>query len=149
MDFSRKLNYGAVPGSVDLRTNISNLYKTNADVPVPADNILVTQGGIAANFLLLYTLIGPGDHVICVYPTYQQLYEVPKALGAEVSLWKLTEENQYILDFQSLEGLTKPNTKLIIIKCVSFLFLSIIANHNIAIRTTQQDHQRHGKFLNG
>lgn len=68
-----------------------------------------------ANFLLLYTLIGPGDHVVCVYPTYQQLYDVPKSLGAEVSLWKLKQENGFVPDVTELESLVKSNTKMIIL----------------------------------
>jgi len=76
---------------------------------------LITPGAIAANFLLFYTLIGPSDHVICVHPTYQQLYAVPKSLGAEVSLWKLREEKKYIPDLEDLKSLVKENTKMIII----------------------------------
>lgn len=39
--------------------------------------------------LALYALIEPEDHVISMYPTYQQLYDIPKSLGADVDLWKL------------------------------------------------------------
>jgi aspartate/methionine/tyrosine aminotransferase len=82
---------------------------------LPPENVLITPGAIAANFLLLYTLIGPGDHVICVHPTYQQLYSVPESLGAEVSLWKLRRHKKYIPDVEDLKSLIKPNTKMIII----------------------------------
>jgi len=61
-------------------------------------------------------LVGPGDHVICHYPTYQQLYSVPTSLGAEVSLWKSDAGNGWQLDIEELERLIRPNTKLIIIK---------------------------------
>ena len=74
--------------------------------------MLITQGAIGANFLLLYTLVNPGDHVISVYPTYQQLYGVPESLGAEVSLWKLKRENNFIPDVAELEALARPNTKV-------------------------------------
>lgn len=76
---------------------------------------MITQGAIAANFLLFYTLVGPQDHVICVYPTYQQLYGVPESLGAEVSLWKLRKENGYIPDVSELDSLVKSNTKMIVL----------------------------------
>lgn len=74
-----------------------------------------SPGAISANFLLLYTLISPGDHVVCVYPTYQQLYSVPESLGAEVSLWRLREEKKYIPDLEDLKAIVKENTKMIII----------------------------------
>jgi aspartate/methionine/tyrosine aminotransferase len=68
-----------------------------------------------ANHVLLYALVGAGDHVICHYPTYQQLYETPASFGAEVDLWKTWPENNWALDIAELEKLIKPNTKLIII----------------------------------
>ncbi|KAI7776041.1 hypothetical protein LA080_005866 [Diaporthe eres] len=112
--FSTKLTYGAIRGSEKLRGLVAALFDETA-APLPADKILITQGAIVANFLLLYTLIGPGDHVVCVYPTYQQLYGVPKSLGAEVSLWKLRRENGYVPDVTELESLVKSNTKMIIL----------------------------------
>jgi aspartate/methionine/tyrosine aminotransferase len=79
------------------------------------DNILTTPGAIQANYLTTYALVGPGDHVICHYPTYQSLYEVPKQLGAEVDLWKAAPENEWVPTIEDLKALIKPNTKLIII----------------------------------
>ncbi|KAJ4420159.1 hypothetical protein N0V82_004501 [Gnomoniopsis sp. IMI 355080] len=115
LNLSRKLTYGSILGSDALRERVAALYAEDAVEPLPASNILITQGAIAANFLLLYTLIGPQDHVICVYPTYQQLYSVPQSLGAEVSLWKLKEENGYVPDVNELASLVKSSTKMIIL----------------------------------
>ncbi|KAK3393563.1 pyridoxal phosphate-dependent transferase [Podospora didyma] len=112
---SVKLTYGAIRGSQTLRQKVASLFDRASPVLIPVENVIITQGAIMANFLLFYTLIGPGDHVICVYPTYQQLYAVPKSLGAEVSLWKLKEEHGYIPDLQDLKRLAKPNTKMIVI----------------------------------
>jgi aspartate/methionine/tyrosine aminotransferase len=111
-DFSRPLTYGAIRGSDQLRQRVADLVSKEASTPLPAENVLITQGAIGANFLLLYTLVGPGDHVVCVYPTYEQLYAVPKHLGAEVSLWKLKAENGYVPDVRELESLVKSNTKV-------------------------------------
>jgi aspartate/methionine/tyrosine aminotransferase len=83
---------------------------------LPRDNILITPGAIAANHLVFYSLVGPGDHVICHYPTYQQLYEIPASLGAEVSLWKADPKKDWKLDLDDLKAMVKPNTKMIIIK---------------------------------
>jgi aspartate/methionine/tyrosine aminotransferase len=83
---------------------------------LPPDNILITPGAIAANHLVFYGLIGPGDHVICHYPTYQQLYEIPISLGAEVDLWRAVPEKDWIPGFDEMKKLIKSNTKLIVIK---------------------------------
>jgi aspartate/methionine/tyrosine aminotransferase len=123
--FDTKLTYGAIRGSERLRTTLANLYSVRTPTPLPPDNILVTPGAILANFLLLYTLVGPGDHVICHYPTYQQLYSVPASLGADVSLWKSKEADGWKLDLDELKELIRPNTKLIIIKYCPNSFLQI------------------------
>jgi aspartate/methionine/tyrosine aminotransferase len=112
---STKLTYGAIRGSQALRERLASLYSARVSSPLSTDNVLITPGAIAANFLLFYTLVGPCDHVICVHPTYQQLYAVPKSLGAEVSLWKLRKEKKYIPDLEDLKSLVKENTKMIII----------------------------------
>jgi len=113
---STKLVYGPIRGSDKLRTNLSRLYSAKTASPLPLENVLVTPGGIAANFLALYTLAGKGDHVICVHPTYQQLYSVPASLGAEVSLWHFREDKKWQLDVEELKTLIRPNTKMIILK---------------------------------
>ncbi|KAI1965117.1 hypothetical protein LOZ56_006105 [Ophidiomyces ophidiicola] len=124
-----KLTYGAIRGSNELRSNLARLLYTappgddessssSSRASLPPENILITPGAINANFLLLYTLIQPGDHVICHYPTYQQLYSVPSSLGAEVSLWKTRSDDGWRLCLDELKALIRPNTKMIIIKLV-------------------------------
>ncbi|CEO60326.1 Putative Aspartate/tyrosine/aromatic aminotransferase [Penicillium brasilianum] len=115
IDYSQKQIYGAIRGSIPLRSNIARLYSSGSSEPLTADNVLVTNGAIQANFLALYTNVGPGDHVICHYPTYQQLYSIPESFGAEVTLWKAVAENGWQLDVTQLESMIKPNTKLIIL----------------------------------
>ena len=112
LDLSRKMTYGAIRGSEGLRQSVAGLLSKDTPTPLPPDNVVITPGAIQANFLLFYTLVGPGDHVVCIYPTYQQLYSVPESLGAEVSLWKLKEGNGYVPDVGELEGLVKSNTKV-------------------------------------
>ncbi|KAE8393977.1 long-chain fatty acid transporter [Aspergillus alliaceus] len=115
LDLATKLTYGAIRGSERLRGTLANLYSVKTPTPLPSDHVLITPGAIQANFLLLYSLVGPGDHVICHYPTYQQLYSVPTSLGAEVSLWKSKENNGWKLDVDELKQMIRPNTKLIIL----------------------------------
>ena len=108
------LLYGSVLGSPDLRNKILSLYDKVPDITELS--LTVTQGAISANFLILDTILGFGDHVICQHPTYQQLYEVPRRAGAEVSLWRTRPENGWIPNMLNLVPLIKDNTKMIIIK---------------------------------
>ncbi|KAK5740039.1 hypothetical protein LTR17_004937 [Elasticomyces elasticus] len=115
IDLSAIQNYGEIRGSTPLRNNLSRLYSSKVGTPLPPDNVLITPGAIAANFMLLYALLKPGDHVICHYPTYQQLYSVPASLGAEVELWKSRPDNKWLPDFDELKAMVKDNTKMIIL----------------------------------
>ncbi|KAB8262388.1 pyridoxal phosphate-dependent transferase [Aspergillus pseudonomiae] len=113
---STPMNYGpSFTGLEQLRENIANLYSDDSLVPVSSDKILTTPGASLANFIVLFALIGPGDHVIVQYPTYQQLYSLPASLGAQVSLWKAKENDNWKLDIEELERLIQPNTKMIVL----------------------------------
>ncbi|KAK7753003.1 hypothetical protein SLS62_004952 [Diatrype stigma] len=123
VDFGRAMTYGAIRGSEALRRGIAKTYSEDDDdgspppdqVAIQPDDVIVTQGAIGANYLVFYSLVGPGDHVVCVHPTYQQLYSVPASLGAEVSLWPLRAADGFVPDVAALEGLIRPNTKMIVI----------------------------------
>lgn len=121
IDFFKPLTYGPILGSDELRRNIAAIYNEEQGATATATrqlsprDVIVTQGAISANHLVFYSLVGPGDHVICIFPTYQQLYSVPETLGAEVSLWQLRAENSYIPDVHELEKLIRGNTKMIVI----------------------------------
>lgn len=105
-----RLGYSEAPGSIELRSLLAATYRDTSP-----DEILVTTGAIEANFLTFNTLLDPGDHVVAVYPAYQQLYSVPRAIGCEVSLWALRPENGFRYDLDELETLVRPETKLIVI----------------------------------
>lgn len=102
VEASNSLIYGSVLGKPELRQRILALYEDAEADPAESLSLTVTQGAISANFLVLDTLLGPGDHVICQYPTYQQLYDVPRRAGAKVSLWRTHAEHGWIPDVSEL-----------------------------------------------
>ncbi|CAG7983628.1 unnamed protein product [Penicillium olsonii] len=112
---SKALDYGPMKGSEALRSKISHLYSSESSSSFSTEKIITTPGASLANFVVLFALVGPGDHVIVQYPTYQQLYAVPASIGADVSLWKSSQEENWKLDMEELEKLIRPNTKMIII----------------------------------
>ncbi|KAK3377545.1 pyridoxal phosphate-dependent transferase [Podospora didyma] len=115
VDSDLVLTYGDVRGSHKLRERIAELHSSDA-VKFTADNVIITPGSITANYLALANIAGPGDHVICQYPTFPQLHLVPRYQGAEVSLWKMKAGTDvWDLRMDELEGLIKPNTTAIII----------------------------------
>jgi aspartate/methionine/tyrosine aminotransferase len=105
-----QLTYGFIEGSPDLLEGIANLYDH-----MKPENVLVTGGAIGANFLVFYSLVKPDDTVISVFPAYQQLYSVPKSLGANVKLLHLRKDDQWLPDTDKLSELVDDKTKLIVI----------------------------------
>ncbi|MDR1657416.1 MAG: aminotransferase [Deltaproteobacteria bacterium] len=103
-----RLSYGDIPGSLRLRKAIGDLYQS-----IEPDHVLVTHGAIGANSLIYETLIDNGDHVVAVFPTYQQHQSIPKCFGAQVDLLDLTPENNYLPDLKQVRGLVGPKTKLL------------------------------------
>lgn len=61
--------------------------------PWAPEHIIPTHGAAGANALVLSTLVNPGDHVVSVMPTYQQLYSIPEMCGAAVDVLHLEKEN--------------------------------------------------------
>lgn len=105
------LGYTEVPGNPELLALVAGLY-TN----IKEDNILMHAGAQEAIFDYMSVMLEKGDHVICMFPIYQSLYEVAHAEGLEVSPWNLKHgENGWNIDFEELEALIRPNTKLIAI----------------------------------
>ena len=113
---SKALDYGPMKGSEHLRSRISQGYLTGSSSNLSIENIITTPGASLANFLVIFALLGPGDHVIVQYPTYQQLYSLPKSLGIDVSLWETRKDEEWNLDLERLKSLIRPTTKMIIIK---------------------------------
>lgn len=104
------LGYSEARGSERLRSALAATF-ARAD----ANDVLVTTGAIEANFLLFQTLVSPGDHVIAVSPSYQQLTSVPRGIGADVSLWDVRTEEGFRYDLDELERLLRPDTRLVVI----------------------------------
>lgn len=103
-----QLTYGAIEGSERLRTGICGLYETMA-----LPNITITHGAIGANDLAINAIVDPGDHVISVLPTYQQLYSIPESLGAEVSICRLLPENGFLPNLDEMRAFAERGVKLI------------------------------------
>ena len=50
-----------------------------------ADQVLATAGSSEANFLLMWSLIEPGDEVVFMMPNYMQMWGLARGFGARSS----------------------------------------------------------------
>ena len=103
-----RMTYGDIKGSEGLRRLIAGLYEERNP-----ETVLVMNGGSAANFLTLFTLVNPGDRVISVWPTYQQLTSIPEAFGARVDILELRPGNSWLPDTDELEKMSESGVDLI------------------------------------
>ena len=104
------LGYTDYRGHVKLREAITSRYKT-----LTPDDIVevVPEEGI---FIVMNTILDPGDEVIAIQPTLPSLHEIPKAMGCTVIPWSLEEtEWGWKLDTDFLARTVTPKTKLIVL----------------------------------
>lgn len=107
------LGYTESPGHPLLRAEIASLY----DMAAPED-ALCTVSAEEAIYLCMRVLLQPGDHVVALFPNYQSSYEVARAIGADISWWRLEPSGgRWAIDLDALRALVRPDTRLI---CVNF-----------------------------
>lgn len=104
------LGYTESPGHPELRAEIARTYQH-----VPAENIVVAAPEELI-LIAMHSLLRAGDHVVCVAPAYQSLYEVARSIGCEVELLYLQAgENGWRLDVEAVQRSLKPNTRLLVL----------------------------------
>lgn len=102
------LGYTESDGHHLLRDIIAAQYET-----ISANQVVVASPG-ELNFILMNALLQAGDHVICMSPAYQSLYEVARSLHVDLSFWT-PNRSTWHFDPDDLAALIRPDTKLIII----------------------------------
>ena len=105
-----KLGYTESKGSPALREAIAGLYQK-----IGPDNLLVItpEEGI---FIAFNAILQAGDGVISIYPAYQSLLEIPRALKCQVKVWPLEAgDGEWRLDLNKLEESIDNRTKLLVI----------------------------------
>jgi len=103
------LNYSQDRGNEKLRALIGRMYGTGPD------NVIITHGSQEALYLFYASHLGPGDHVITLTPGWQQSWEVPSHLGAEVTKIALAPESQYAIDWNMVAENLRNNTRFLVL----------------------------------
>jgi aspartate/methionine/tyrosine aminotransferase len=104
------LAYTETAGHPRLRAAIASLYSG-----VEPDEVLVFGAGTEAIFAWANVALGPGDHAIVVWPTYQALHEVARGTGAEITLLPLEHDDGWELDLAAVRAELRPETRAIVI----------------------------------
>lgn len=105
-----ELGYGWTNGEVSLRTTIASLYRDRGP-----DDVIVTNGSSEANFLLVMSLLNPGDEIVVFTPNYLQIFGWARALGIDVKTVRHDEAADWSADVDALRKTVTPKTRLITI----------------------------------
>ncbi len=105
-----KFGYTESAGHPLLRAEISRMYQG-----IRPDNTIIAAPEEAI-FIVMSTLLRPGDHVIVLAPAYQSLHEIARTLGCRVTPWTLNPgENGWQLDLDRLEQSIREEPRLLVI----------------------------------
>ncbi|MDH4213037.1 MAG: aminotransferase class I/II-fold pyridoxal phosphate-dependent enzyme [Candidatus Thorarchaeota archaeon] len=109
-----QLGYSQTNGTIPLRRAIAQYYPGCG-----ADNIVATNGGAEANFLVTWRFFheNPSRHeLVFMIPNYMQMSGVWKSLGGKVKTFKLKiENNKWIPDIEELKSQVTKKTMAIAI----------------------------------
>jgi len=104
------LEYIPSKGSPELRRHIAALYPGAGE-----GNVLATNGGAEANFVMTWKLCEPGDEIVYVAPNYMQVPGMASNWGCVARPWQLREDNGWQPDPAELDDLVGDKTRLILV----------------------------------
>jgi aspartate/methionine/tyrosine aminotransferase len=104
-----KLNYTEPTGHPLLRSEIASMFDG-----LGSQDVLTFAGAEEAIFVFMSATLGPGDHVVAIWPAYQSLHEVARSVGAEVTPIPLATSD-WSLDVDQLLDAIRPGTRMVII----------------------------------
>lgn len=106
-------SYQSYTGLPELRKAFAEWYKNKFGVTLdPEKEILPLIGSKEGIMHISMTFLNPGDGVLVPDPGYPTYTSVSKLVGAKIFTYDLTEENDWLPDFESLEKLPLDEIKL-------------------------------------
>lgn len=102
------LGYGYTDGRPELRDAIAGWYPG-----ARREHVLVTAGSSEANFLLVWSLLEPGDELVFMLPNFMQIWGVARAFGISVKPFYLREDAGWAPDLDDVQRLVTARTRMI------------------------------------
>lgn len=108
--------YTSNRGSTELRAQISNKLRRENKIDVdPGAEIIVTAGATQAVFVLMNSLLDPGDEVIIPTPAFSAYQSAVKLAGGKPVEVQMNEGDGYKLDAERVERAFTKRTKLLVL----------------------------------
>ncbi|TIV12066.1 MAG: aminotransferase class I/II-fold pyridoxal phosphate-dependent enzyme, partial [Mesorhizobium sp.] len=107
--------YTPLPGLPRLRKAMAAASTACTGIETEPDEIIATQGGQAALYAAVQTVLDPGDHAIVVAPYYATYPNTFSAAGATFTVVETPAEDGFQPRADMVRAALKPNTRAILI----------------------------------
>lgn len=112
-------HYTDFRGDPELRAEIMTFYREEYEAVVTDPEIMVTASACLAMYLVLESVIDPGDEVILPSPYFTPYYQQVKLAGGVPVELNTFEEDGFQMNVEQLEQAITPRTKAIIVNSPS------------------------------
>ena len=114
-----RTRYSPNAGLPELREALAAKVTRRNGYEAHPDQVVVTQGGIQALYLVLLALLEPGDEVLLPDPAWPNFRMIAHLLGARVLPYPLVSEGGFLPRLEDLERLVTPRTRAILVNTPS------------------------------
>jgi aspartate/methionine/tyrosine aminotransferase len=114
-----RTRYAPNAGLPELREALADKVTQRNGYEARPDQVVVTQGGIQALYLVLRALLEPGDEVLLPDPAWPNFRMIAHLLGARVLSYPLVAEGNFLPRLEDLERLVTPRTRAILVNSPS------------------------------
>jgi aspartate aminotransferase len=111
--------YAPNAGLPELREALADKVVRRNGYEARPDQVVVTQGGIQALYLVLHALLEPGDEVLLPDPAWPNFRMIAHLLEARVLPYPLVAEGDFLPRLEDLERLVTPRTRAILVNSPS------------------------------
>ena len=110
-----KTKYVPTRGDRELRDAVAQKLKRENGINVSANDVLVTAGAKFAIFLVLQSLLGPGDRVMLLEPAWVTYEPSIRLAGADVIHVPCLESDGFVPDPDRVRALMDPSVRLLVL----------------------------------
>ncbi|MBI5670538.1 MAG: pyridoxal phosphate-dependent aminotransferase [Chloroflexi bacterium] len=104
-----------VAGLPELRQAVAAKLRRENGLSAEAENVIITTGGQEGLFLIMQTLLDPGDEVLVPDPRYTSYDEAIESAGGRMVLIPTDHDDAFNLRPEAVEAAITPRTKAVLI----------------------------------
>ena len=108
-------HYGPSPGMPEVRARIAEEVAGTRNIPVTAENVVITPGGKPIMFFTMLSLVDEGDEVLYPNPGFPIYESMINYVGGVAVPMQLYENREFSIDVDQVASQITPKTKLMIV----------------------------------